>query len=299
MRSSVHHTSWFSVLLLLLGWQSVQAQAGCEPAGWTGPESWHQPYPAHRVIGPLYAVGGADLSVYLVVTDDGNILINTGLADSTAQIRKSIEAVGRRLEDTRILLTMQAHFDHTAALAEIRDITGAEMWATANDARVLEDGGVSDAQFGHCKYSRFRPVEVDRILEEGDVIELGGIRLSVHEHPGHTEGSSSYSMTVRENDRNYRVLIANMGTINDGKRLLVNPTYPGVADDFAETFRKQKSLAVDVWVAAHGSQYGMNEKYSPGQAYSPDTFVDPAGYLAAVERLESIYRRQLEKEKGN
>ena len=95
------------------------------------------------------------------------------------------------------------------------------------------------------------------------------------ESPGHTAGSSSYLMTVEENGREYSVAIANMGTINPGKRLVVDPTYPGVADDFAETFRKQKALDVDVWVAAHGGQYGLHDKYERGQAYHPDTFVDP------------------------
>jgi metallo-beta-lactamase class B len=88
-----------------------------------------------------------------------------------------------------------------------------------------------------------------------------------------------------------------MGSINPGKRLTAEPTYPGVAKDFAETFRKQKALAADVWVAAHGSQYGLHEKYKPGQAYSPEVFVDPEGYRAAVERYEKLYREQLEAER--
>jgi metallo-beta-lactamase class B len=56
-------------------------------------------------------------------------------------------------------------------------------------------------------------------------------------------------------------------------------------------------MDVDVWVAAHGSQYGLHDKYAPGQEYDPDTFVDPDGFLAAVERLERIYRAQLAKER--
>ena len=92
-------------------------------------------------------------------------------------------------------------------------------------------------------------------------------------------------------------MIANMGTINPGKKLVVEPTYPGVADDFANTFRKQKALDVDVWVSAHGSQYGLHDKYEAGQDYSPDTFVDPSGFLAAVERLENAYVAQLADER--
>jgi metallo-beta-lactamase class B len=104
-------------------------------------------------------------------------------------------------------------------------------------------------------------------------------------------------MGVREGGRDYNVAIANMGTINPGKQLLVDPTYPGVADDFAETFRKQKALDVDVWVAAHGGQYGLHDKYEAGQPYDPDTFVDPEGFLAAVERLERLYLEQLAAER--
>ena len=137
---------------------------------------------------------------------------------------------------------------------------------------------------------------MDKIISDG-VIELGETRLMVLETPGHTAGSSSYTMGVREGGREYNVAVANMGTINPGKQLAVDPTYPGVADDFALTFRKQKALEVDVWVAAHGSQYGLHDKYVPGMEYSLETFIDPEGFLAAVERLEKLYVDQLADER--
>lgn len=263
---------------------------------WAQPEGWVRPYPGFQVIGNLYGVGSYDLSVFLITSDEGHILINTGLEDSTAMIRENMASLGFRLEDVRILLTQQAHWDHTAALAEIKQIADAEMWATEDDARVLEDGGFSDAHFGGRV--SFPPVTVDRVINEGDIIELGDTSLTVYEHPGHTEGSSSYAMTVNENGRDYRVLIANMGTINQGKQLVVDPTYPGVADDFASTYSRQKAMEIDVWVAAHGGQYGLHDKYEPGQSYSPDTFVDPEGFVAAVERLELIYLQQLEQKRA-
>ncbi|MEX0964371.1 MAG: subclass B3 metallo-beta-lactamase [Pseudohongiellaceae bacterium] len=259
------------------------------------PEGWTKPYPAFKVIGNLYGVGTYDLSVFLITTDAGHILINTGLEESTALIRENMATLGYRLEDIAILLTMQAHWDHTAAMSEIKQIADAEVWATAKDARVLEDGGFSDAHFGG--EVTFKPVEVERILVEGDVIELGDVKLTVYEHPGHTEGSSSYSMQITEGGVEYDVVIANMGTINAGKQLEVDPTYVGVSEDFASTYRRQKQMDVDVWVSAHGSQYGLHDKYEPGQAYSPETFVDPEGFVAAVERLEQIYRAQLVEER--
>lgn len=258
------------------------------------PAEWTRPFTGHRVIGNLYAVGTYDLGVFLVTSDEGHILINTALKESTPLIRRNIESVGFLMDDIKILLTMQAHWDHTAALAEIKRATGAEMWATAGDAPVLEDGGFSDPHFGGKVL--FEPVEVDKIITDGEEIELGSIRLKVVESPGHTAGSVSYTMTVRENGRDYRVVIANMGTINTGKRLVVDPTYPGLAEDFAKTFRRQKAIEIDIWVAAHGSQYGLHSKYRPGQSYSPDTFVDPEGFLSEVERLEGLYLKQLEEE---
>lgn len=278
--------------LILLIELSLTVSAGLQAQH----EEWTKPFPGFRVIANLYAVGTYDLGAYLLTSEDGHILINTGLEDSTPLIRENIQSLGFRLEDVKILLTMQSHWDHTAALAEIKKLTGARMWATPGDAPVLEDGGFSDPHFGGKE--TFKPVPVDKIIREGEVIKLGDIRLTVHEHPGHTQGSSSYTMQVRENGREYAVAIANMGTINEGKRLIVDPTYPGVSEDFAKTYRLQKAMHVDVWVAAHGQQYGLHEKYHPGQAYSPDTFLDPEGFKAAVERLEVTYLEQLAKEKS-
>ena len=145
----------------------------------------------------------------------------------------------------------------------------------------------------------FKPIKVDHIVGDGEVIELGDLRLTVHEHPGHTQGSSSYSMSVRENDTDYQVVIANMGTINAGKKLLQRPTYPGVADDFASTYRRQKAMPVDVWVAAHGSQYGLHRKWRPGQPYNVSTFVDPEGFKAAIIELEKRYLKQMAEERAS
>ena len=258
-------------------------------------ENWSRPFEGFQIVGNLYGVGSFDLSVFLITTDEGHILINTGLQDSTQMIRDNIESLGFRLEDVKILLTQQAHWDHTAALAEIKQLTGAEIWATVGDARVLEDGGFSDPHFGGRE--SFPPVDVDKIIRDGEVIELGALHLTVHHHPGHTEGSSSYSMVMNENDgRDYNVLIANMGTINGGKRLTVDPTYEGVAEDFLNTYRKQKEMDVDIWVAAHNSQYNMHEKYRMGQTYNPETFVDPSGFIRAIEELEQRYKEYVAEE---
>lgn len=250
--------------------------------------SWTRPFPAHRIAGNLFYVGTEDLACFLIATPQGHILVNTGLKDSVAGIRAGIEKLGYRFSDVKILLTMQAHFDHVAGFAEIQKATGAQVFATAPDAPVLEDGGKSDPFLGE-EY-RFAPVKVGRRLKDGDTVELGGTVLNVHLTPGHTKGSVTYSMKVSDGNKTYSVLLANMATVV--MPLAGNPKYPAIAADFERTFRVQKALSADIWVAAHASQYGMQEKLKAG------SFVDPAGYRRAVEHHEARFREELARVKG-
>ena len=251
----------------------------------TMPPAWSQNYPATQIIGNLYDVGGYDLSSFLITSDAGHILINTGLEGSAAMIESNLKSLGLRMADIKILLTTQAHFDHTADLALIKEQTGARLLATDTDKSFLEDGGLSDPLIGGIE--SFRPVTVDGVIADGDVIELGDIRLSVLEHPGHTEGSASYAMTITESDHSYDVLVVNMAYINEGVNVAIKPTYHGIAADFEKTFKSQRKLSPDIWVSSHKSAYGFHEKHAPGQAYDPRAFYDPAGYIEAV-RLHEV-----------
>ncbi|HTB11300.1 MAG TPA: subclass B3 metallo-beta-lactamase [Bryobacteraceae bacterium] len=260
-------------------------------------DEWRTPFPAHRVIGNVYYVGTYDLACFLIVTPNGNILINTGVDGSVPMIKSSIESLGFKFDDTKILLTTQAHVDHVAGMAEIKRLTGAKLLATDGDAPVLEDGGQSDPLFTKPEF-KFAPVQVGGRIKDGQKISLGGTDLTAYSHPGHTRGSASYGLTIAENGRNYRVLIANMGSINPGTLLIGNKKYPQISEDYARTFREQKKLECDIFLSSHASQYRLHDKWKPGQAYNPDTFVDPEGYKAAVNSSETAYQEWLAKEKG-
>jgi metallo-beta-lactamase class B len=264
------------------------------------PPAWTQPFPAHRIIGNVYYVGTADLACFLITTPQGHILINTGMPDSAPLIRKSIQQVGFRLEDVKILLNMQAHLDHVGALAEIQRLTGAKVYATEGDAPLLRDGGKSDFRFGGEPAMHFKPGKVDRVLKDGETIELGGTRVKLVLNPGHTKGSGTYVVPVTEPGRMYThtVCMANLGTINPGVKLLNNPKYPQIAEDYARTFEVQKNLPCEVFLAAHGSMYNLAAKYKAGDEYNPDRFlVKRKEWLEAVGKYEEAYRKQLAEEK--
>src|SRR5712675_1631586 len=167
---------------------------------------WTRPFPPFRIIGNIYWVGSYDLSTYLITTPQGNILINTGVGDTAKQIKASVEQLGFKLSDTKILTATHGHFDHVAGMAELKRMTGA--------------------------------------------------KLNVH-----------------EGDKTYRVVIANMGSINPGVTVSGMPKYPEIGEDYARTFKAQKDMQIDVWLASHASQFSLHEKYKPGDPFNPDRFV--------------------------
>ena len=259
---------------------------------------WRQPFPAFKLIGNVYWVGTYDLSTYLITTDAGHILINTGFEDTVPLIVEGVEKLGFKMADVKILLATHAHGDHVAGLAELKRLTGARMMMSEADSVLLEDGGISDFRFGDGRTPSFEAVKVDRRLKNQDTIELGGVTLTAHHHPGHTKGATSFTFTVREGGRDYRVIVANMPGINAGVTVSGMPKYPTIADDYARTFAAQKALSIDVFLASHAAQFRMHEKYKPGDAYDPNRFVDPQGFAAAVDRLEKLYRDQLATERA-
>src|SRR6476659_4408418 len=199
-----------NIMLLVIfsvAFSSVTAQKVNEPKA-TNPD-WSKPFPPFRIAGNLYYVGTYDLACYLIKTTQGNILINTGLAASAEPIKNNIETLGFKFRDTKILLTTQVHYDHVGAMAEIKKRTGAQMMVDEKDSQVLADGGSSDYVFGG-KGSMFQPVKPDRLLHNGDTIQLGNMQLVMLHHPGHTKGSCSFLFTVEDNQRSYKVLIANL-----------------------------------------------------------------------------------------
>lgn len=253
---------------------------------------WTRTYQPFRIVGNLYYVGTYDLACYLIVTPQGNILINTGLAASTPIIKSNLEALGFKLSDTKILLTTQAHYDHVGAMAEVKKLTGAKMMVDAADAGVLEDGGKSDYAYGG-DVSTFAPVKVDAVLKDGEKIKLGGSELTLLHHPGHTKGSSSFVLNVKDETKTWKVLIANMPTIVTEKPFTAVPGYPNISADYAKTLASLKAQTFDLWLSSHASQMDMHKKRKPGDAYNPSVFADRAGYDALVAGYEKDYQNKI------
>ncbi len=252
-------------------------------------ETWVRDYTPFRIAGNLYYVGSYDLACYLIVTPAGHILINEGVAASPAMIQAHVEELGYRMQDIKILLTSQVHYDHVGGLAEIKRLTGAKVMIQEADAPVLADGGRTDYYFA-AKGPTFTAVQPDRVLHDGDRIKLGDMVVTALHHPGHTKGSCSYVLTVRDEHSSYKVLIANMPSVIVEGRVTEVSSYPAMAADYEYTFASLRKQRFDIWLAAHASQFGLHEKYQEGDAYNPEAFRDEAGYRQEVAGLEKQYR---------
>lgn len=232
-------------------------------------KEWSADYQPFRIAGNLYYIGTYDLGMFLITTPKGHILINTGVAGSDTLIKAHMKTLGFKFKDIRILLTTHAHYDHVGAMAAVKQQTHAKMMVNEKDAALLADGGNSDYVMGG-KGSMFLPVKADRLLHDGDSIQLGGMKIVMRQHPGHTPGANSFLFDVKDAVRTYKVLIANIPSILNDTKLSGMPLYPEVGKDYAYTLKAMKALKFDLWLAPHAGQYELHKKHQPGDAYNPE-----------------------------
>jgi len=259
---------------------------------------WTTPIAPFRIAGNLYYVGSKDLASYLIVTPQGDILINSSLEASVPLIRRSVEQLGFKFNDIKVLLISHAHFDHEAGSAELIRQTGAQYMVMDGDVPVVESGGAAD--FAYAK-DTYPPAKVNRVLHDGDEVKLGGTVLVAHKTAGHTRGCTTWTMQVKEAGRPLNVVIVGSWNVNPGWRLVDHSgrpaSYPGIAADYRRTFATLKALPCDVFLGAHGAYFGMLSKLDRIKAGAKENvWVDPEGYEAAVAEREEAFELELKRQ---
>src|SRR4051812_17038787 len=269
----------------------------CRAAAQNDP-SWTEPFPAFRIAGNLYYVGSKGLANYLIATPQGHILINSDLEANVPLIRASVEKLGFKFSDIKILLISHAHWDHDAGSALIKQLTHAKYMVMDQDVAVVESGGKTDFQYGQTPGNLYQPAKVDRVLHDGDEVRLGDAVLVAHLTPGHTRGCTTWTMKVKEGAKTYDVVIVGSPNVNDGYKLVGNTVYPGIAEDYERTFRVLASLPCDYFLGAHGSYFDMEAKYARLKEGTPSPFIDPEGYQKCVAEREQAFRAEWARQKG-
>jgi metallo-beta-lactamase class B len=257
---------------------------------------WHVPAEPVKIAGPLYSVGTRGLGAWLIATREGLIVLNTGMPGSGPLIEASIRKLGMDPEEIEILLTCHAHVDHAGGLAYLQKLSGARVAMMAEEAPLMESGGKLDFRYGGIPAFAFEPVKVGQRLHDGDAIALGGVTLTARRTPGHTKGSTTYVMDVVEGAETYTVVFPDGTSVNPGYRLVKNPSYPGIADDYRRTFQVLDSLAPDIWLAPHPEVFDFEGKRARATTEGVAAWVDPDGYRRFVAATRAKFEAALEAE---
>ncbi len=253
------------------------------------------PIDPFRVIGNVYYVGAAEVTSFLITTPKGHFLIDSGFAETVPQIKQNIKTLGFKVEDIKVLLNTQSHFDHAGGLAELKKLTGAKIISSIADKIGLENGGRNDFTWGDTYvYDR---VIVDKVITNNDTVAYGGVTLKAILTPGHTKGCTAWMLNVKENGRKYRVIFVG-STSSPGYKFYGNEKYPNIIADYKKTFSVMKKLRPHVFLASHGSFFQLLEKAELAKkrpAVNP--FIDPKGYKVFVADTERAFREKLVKDR--
>jgi metallo-beta-lactamase class B len=244
-------------------------------------------FPPHKIIGNIYYVGTKSLAAFLIVTPQGNILVNSTYERNVPTIQKSVEQLGFKFSDTRILLGSHAHGDHQEGDALVKELTGAQVMAMAEDVpalRAMKPGG--------------KEHPIDRVLHDSDTVSLGGTTLVAHLTPGHSRGCTTWTLKAQENGRTYDVVIIGSFGTNPGFQLVNNADVPDIAGEFERAFKVARALPCDVPLGSHPAMYNLDEKYAKLAAGGPNPFIDPAGYKLEVDIAEAMFRAVLAAQKA-
>jgi len=239
-------------------------------------------FPPHKIIGNIFYVGTTSLAAFLIVTPQGHILVNSTYERNVPTIQKSVEQLGFKFADVKILLGSHAHGDHQEGDALVKQLTGAQVMAMAEDVpalRAMTPGG--------------KEHPIDRVLHDGETVTLGGTTLVAHLTPGHSRGCTTWTLKTQENGKTYDVVIIGSFGTNPGFKLVNNAEVPGIAAEFTRAFAVARTLPCDVPLGSHPAMYGMQEKYAKLAAGGPNPFIDPAGYKLEVDIAEAMFHAVL------
>jgi metallo-beta-lactamase class B len=283
-----------TVLVLVLGtlWRSAIRRNRSVP---------DEPF---RIAGNLYYVGATGVTSFLLISPQGHVLIDGGYPETAPLIIASIARLGFSIRDVKVLLNSHAHFDHAGGLAELQKASGAAVWISEGDADVVAAGGAGDRSFGPLRYlgflgfGRFPAPRVDHRLQDGATVSVGPITLTAHITAGHTRGCTTWSFPVQDGDRVLQAVDVCSLSLLPFMKFVDPESYPGIRNDFEQSFQTLRDLPVDIFLGSHGSFFDLKRKEAKrATATDPAApFIDREGYLSYIDRAERQFRVALAKQ---
>lgn len=251
-------------------------------------DSWRQPVSPFPLADNSWYIGTGTISAVLVKTPQGAVLIDGGLPQAAKMLLQHMHELGVQPGDLKLILSSHAHIDHAGPLAEVKRVAGARVLGNAESAVLLARGGSDDIHFGEGL--TFPPVSVDRIIMDGEVVELGGMRFTAHFTPGHTPGSTSWTWHDQHDGKTLRIAYVD-SLSTPGYRLIGNPRYPHIVDDYRRTFAVVRALPCDLLLTPHADGSG----WTPAVTAAPHP--KPMTCRAYADGAEAKFDAELNKQR--
>jgi metallo-beta-lactamase class B len=249
---------------------------------------WNAPQAPFQIAGDLYYVGAKNVAAYAVKTPEGIILIDTGFAQTVPLVEANLKTLGMDIADVKVILNSHAHSDHAGGIAAAKAQTAAQLVLSKADAELMAAGGRGDFTWGDdLTYPR---ATADRIIADGETVELGGTVLTAHVTPGHTKGCTTW--TMQAGGKNVVILC---GTSAPGYDLVDNAKYSQIAEDYRRSFSAMAALPCDIGLVGHPESIGLAEKAAKGGA---DAFVDPAGCKKIIADARAAFDEELARQQA-
>ncbi|MGV8940849.1 MAG: subclass B3 metallo-beta-lactamase [Lysobacter sp.] len=258
-----------------------------QATGYQTRDAWRQPVAPFRIADHTWYVGTQGLSALLVVTPDGAVLIDGGVAQAGNMLLTNIAATGTPAEAVKLILHSHAHGDHAGPLAVIKRATKASLVSNAESAALLARGGSDDIHY--ADQILYPPVQADRLVQDGERVELGGIEFTVHFTPAHTPGSMSWTWTDTRDGRPLRIAYADSLSAPD-YTLLDNPRYPRIVEAYRHGFATVRALPCDLLIAPHPDSVGWTPAVSDNPHPRPTSCRDYA------DRAQQAFEQLLDKQ---
>jgi metallo-beta-lactamase class B len=285
-------------LLVIAAAVTIGAQTGGfisaeQDAQLKGP--WSEPAEPFTIVGNVHYVGAQNIAAYLITTPQGHILLDTGMPRMFQTVRANVEKLGFSLADIKIMISSHAHIDHIGAHAQMKEATGAQVVAIAEDAKALEAG----RDLSPVEYDGWRPVKVDRIIGHGDTVSIGGSTLRAVWTPGHTPGATTWVMQVADGGRTYTVVFPGGAGPNAGPLVVGNPKHPNLDTLTLNTYATLKTLTPDIALPGHPQQTFAGKIDALKKGVRPHPLLLPPGaWLTQQEQGEAAFRKRIEADRA-
>lgn len=232
-------------------------------------QEWLAPRAPVRVFGNTYLVGFAGLSVALIDTGEGLILLDGALPQAAPTILANVSSLGFRPRDIKYILSTEPHGDHAGGLAALARDTGATVIASLRGAEGLRSGRLAadDPQLAYDH--RFPPVPAVRVAHDQEKLRLGNVVVTAHATPGHTMGSMSWSWRSCESQRCRAIVFAS--SLNPGSAEGYRYTAPSsraIVRGFRRSHAAMRRIPCDILITAHPDQEGFTTGPGACRAYT-------------------------------